>query len=294
MRVLVVGLGNQGRKRARVAGAGLVGSVDPVAPEATWRTLAEVPADAFQAALVCTPDDTKLELLRTLLDQGKHVLVEKPLLAGAAELLELSRRRGVSCYTAYNHRFEPLLVKLRELLPELGPIYTGRFFYGNGTARDVRDSVWRDQGAGVVTDLGSHLLDMWRYLFPQALLKLELWGAQRLENHTPDHFLALSRGTPVWQFEGSLLSWRNHFSLDLVGELGSLSLDGLCKWGPSCLTWRRRQLPSGKPDEERWVLEQPDPTWDLEFAHFLELAARSESNLENDIWLESMFADLMP
>ena len=32
-------------------------------------------------------------------------------------------------------------------------------FYGNGTARLVRDSAWRDQGAGVLPDLGSHLLD---------------------------------------------------------------------------------------------------------------------------------------
>ena len=292
MNVVVVGLGNQGRKRARVAGASLVGSVDPVAPEATWRSLRDVPAECYQAALVCTPDAAKPELLRTLLDEGKHVLVEKPLLTGAAELMQLARERGVTCYTAYNHRFEPLLVKLRELLPELGTVYSGRFFYGNGTARDVRDSVWRDAGAGVLTDLGSHLLDMWRFLFPHLQLDLELWGGYRHENQALDHFLAGSRATPAWHFEATLLSWRNHFTLSLVGERGSLSLEGLCKWGPSCLTWRRRQLPSGKPEEERWVLEQPDPTWELEFRHFLELARRADSNLANDVWLQGILEGL--
>ena len=37
MRVIVLGLGIQGRKRLAVAGPDAVGSVDPVAPTATWR-----------------------------------------------------------------------------------------------------------------------------------------------------------------------------------------------------------------------------------------------------------------
>ena len=50
---------------------------------------------------------------------------------------------------------------MRELIVsgELGEIYSCRMFYGNGTARLVRESDWRDQGAGVLPDLGSHLLD---------------------------------------------------------------------------------------------------------------------------------------
>ena len=40
-------------------------------------------------------------------------------------------------------------------------------FYGNGTARLVRDSDWRDQGSGVLHDLGSHLLDTVAYWFGQ-------------------------------------------------------------------------------------------------------------------------------
>ena len=43
MRVIVVGLGIQGRKRQTVAGADVVGTVDPVAPEATYRHVEEVP-----------------------------------------------------------------------------------------------------------------------------------------------------------------------------------------------------------------------------------------------------------
>ena len=73
----------------------------------------------------------------------------------------LARENRAVCYTAYNHRFEPHFVRMRDVdrVGRLGEIYRCRMFYGNGTARLVRDSAWRDQGAGVLPDLGSHLLD---------------------------------------------------------------------------------------------------------------------------------------
>ncbi len=60
MKVIVVGYGVQGHKRLRVAGEDAVGIVDPVAPEAHWRRLEEVPVDRFDAAIVCTPDAPKI------------------------------------------------------------------------------------------------------------------------------------------------------------------------------------------------------------------------------------------
>ena len=47
---------------------------------------------------------------------------------------------------------------------KLGSIYYV-MFYGNGTARLVRDSKWRDTGLGVLSDLGSHLLDTLHLVF---------------------------------------------------------------------------------------------------------------------------------
>src|SRR3546814_9052075 len=88
MRVVIVGYGVQGRKRKAVAGGEVVAVVDPVAAEATARTLAEVPLDSFDAAIVCTPDEPKPALLQALLRAGKHVLVEKPLLAEDDAVLE--------------------------------------------------------------------------------------------------------------------------------------------------------------------------------------------------------------
>src|SRR5437764_4158675 len=129
MRVVVVGLGIQGKKRMSIAGPDAVTSVDPINQAAPCRSIREVPLDAYDAALVCTPDEAKLELLEYLLENGKHVLVEKPLLApdnaALRQLAALGSRTGAICYTAYNHRFEPHFVRMKETIDSgvLGQIY---------------------------------------------------------------------------------------------------------------------------------------------------------------------------
>src|SRR6185436_16249766 len=111
MRIIVVGLGTQGRKRVRAAAGDVVATVDPVNPDANYTSVEQVSLDAFDAALICTPDPAKIALMEYFLSHGKHVLVEKPLLSAKegdlARLAELARSTGAACYTAYNHRFEP-------------------------------------------------------------------------------------------------------------------------------------------------------------------------------------------
>src|SRR4051812_45250179 len=171
MRVIVVGLGVQGHKRREFAGSDFVATVDPYNDKADYQRVEDVPLSSYDAALACIPDRPKIEVLTYLLSHGKHVLVEKPLWAESdgeiAKLEALARTTNAFCYTAYNHRFEPHFMRMRDLVRsgELGEIYRCRMFYGNGTARLVRESAWRDEGAGVLPDLGSHLLDTAKYWF---------------------------------------------------------------------------------------------------------------------------------
>jgi len=297
MRIAVIGLGVQGRKRCAVAGDLVTVTVDPVAANAQYRAIQEAPLDAFDAACACVPDQEKLSILRYLLAHKKHVLVEKPMLAAPAEiqeLAELARTNRVACYTAYNHRFEPHIARSKAMLDSnaLGTIYLARFFYGNGTARDVRNSPWRDKGLGVLSDLGSHLLDMALFLFGPRATPGEVWSVNRFENRAPDHVLFGYRGKPVLEMEATLVSWRNGFNLDIYGELGSAHIDCLCKWGPSTLTVRKRLLPSGRPKETVEILEQPDPTWKLEFDYFLGLCQTGGTNLVNDLWIAARIGEL--
>lgn len=299
MKTLVVGLGIQGHKRAAIAGSDLVASVDPLHPKADYKTLQEVPLHLYDSALVCTPDGVKIELLTYLLSHGKNVLVEKPLLVKSSVEIEnlerLARDHNACCYTAYNHRFEPHIVRLKTLLEkgDLGKVYLAKFFYGNGTARDVKLSNWKDEGSGVLPDLGSHLLDMILFLFGNLEnRRFEPWSLNRFENKSYDHVFFASKGEPTFMLEATLLSWRNTFKADVFAENGSVHIDSLCKWGPSTLTIRKRKLPSGKPDQEHFTLECPDPTWAEEYAAFKILCKNRSTNLSNDRWISAVLNQL--
>lgn len=300
MNVVVVGLGVQGYKRRQHAGADYVGSVDPVNMEADYRDLRDVPLERYDAVLACVPDEPKLDLLRYALGNGKHVLVEKPLWAGKdsdlRELAQLARDRNVVCYTAYNHRFEPHFIRMRDLIAsgELGKVYSCRMFYGNGTARLVRDSRWRDEGAGVLPDLGSHLLDTCRFWFGTELHEFRVAACNRFENRAPDHvIISAEQGRPRIELEMTLCMWRNHFTCDVLAERGTAHIESLCKWGPSTFTTRMRVLPSGRPLEHQVTLVQPDPTWRAEYAHFKELVAvGARADLETDAWLQTRLRQL--
>jgi scyllo-inositol 2-dehydrogenase (NADP+) len=295
MRVIVVGLGVQGRKRLAIAGGDVVATVDPVSAEARFKGVEDVPLSSYDAALVCTPDSVKIPLLTYLLGNGKHVLVEKPLVADSEKALlklkALSQVKRAACYTAYNHRFEPHIVRLKQTLDSgvLGKVYLAKFFYGNGTARDVRNSAWRDKGMGVFPDLGSHLLDWTLYLFGAPTAAAEVWRDCRFENLSPDLFHFGFRGSqPELDFEVTLLSWRNTFRCDVYAEKGSAHIDCLCKWGPSTFTLRKRVLPSGRPEEESETLKCADPTWKAEYDHFLGLCREPATNIDNDIWINGV------
>ena len=301
MRVIVAGTGVQGKKRALIAKSDLVATVDPFASDVTYRTIYEVPLADYDAAILCVPDKPKIELIEYLLENRKHVLVEKPLFSENSEqillLKQLAEKNQVTCYTAYNHRFEPHFIRAKEIIESgrLGRIYVLKLFYGNGTARLVRDSVWRDKDAGVLPDLGSRLLDTSLFwLGKSQISNFRLYASECFENNAPDYvsFGSNSNGGPSQLFEVSLLSWRNHFTADIIAENGSVHIESLCKWGPAKMVIRDRQLPSGRPNEEIITLINPDPTWSLEYDHFKNLCKKGSNNLENDMWINEVLGTL--
>ncbi len=302
MKVIVVGMGVQGHKRKAVAGDDCIATVDPVNPNAEYKDLRQVDINSYDAALLCTPDGVKNELIQYLLENGKHVMVEKPLFAARVstlrELKLLAEAKKVALYTAYNHRFEPHFVRMKELVASkrLGPLYFLKMSYGNGTAREVRNSVWRDKGFGVLPDIGSHLLDFMDFLFPDGGLEFQKISFNNFENMAYDHVLlsgqSINSSVPKIFMEAMLLSWRNSFTFDLYGEKGSAHINCLCKWGPSHFIVRDRVLPSGKPREEIITLDCPDPTWKIEYDYFNQICKEQKNFIDRDIWIQKSLETL--
>jgi predicted dehydrogenase len=289
VRYLLVGLGNIGQKRQALLGPRCVATVDPYNPAADFPSPELAPQDGYEAVVLAVPNQDKLALLEYYLSRGKHVLLEKPLLLpdrDTAERLErTARAHGAIWYTSYNHRFEPLVARLKALLAteRIGPLYHGRLLYGNGTVGNIVGT-WREQGLGVLEDLGSHLLDLAGYLLGYQGRDFVAWTLEHHESASLDHAI-LGSADGRLMLEMSYLAWKNTFAIELFGQRGSLHLLGLPKWGPSELILRERVFPSGVPRETRETAEGPDVTWQGDFEHFETLPTHGRTSMENDWWI---------
>ena len=293
MKILIVGLGVQGVKRKNILKKYKILTVDIKKKSADYKNIKDVPINSYDVVFLCTPDEEKYSLIKYCLENKKHILVEKPLwfknLNQYYSLQKLSNKNKVLCYTAYNHRFEPHFVKMKKVIESgsLGKLYSCRIFYGNGTARLVKNSAWRDSGSGVLQDLAPHLMDIVRIWFGNKKFNFKIVSSNKFENKSLDHVVILfSSKTFRVEIEMTMCMWKNHHTTDLLGSKGSAHITSLCKWGPTNFTLRKRKLPSGIPFEKNKTLISKDPTWKLEHDHFFKLIKKKvKTNFENDIWI---------
>ena len=161
-------------------------------------------------------------------------------------------------------------------------------FYGNGTAKLVRRSKWRNTGTGVLSDLGSHLLDTCKFLFKDNYIgNFRIISANKFENSSFDHVVVCNKNSRIHiELEMTYCMWKNSFTCDVIGEKGSAHIESLCKWGPSVFTHRKRVYPSGIPKEKKNLIKQNDPTWDKEYKYFKKLVNSNKvTNLSKDSWI---------
>jgi predicted dehydrogenase len=168
LRPLLVALA--GRDQAAVAdAASRYGFADSVTD---WHALvADERISLFDNA---GPNNVHAEATMTAAASGKHVLCEKPLGRTAQEsyeMWELAARVGVKHMCAFNYRFVPAVREARSLIEhgELGDVYHFRARYLQEWIIDpCFERVWRlDKdvaGSGALGDLGSHIIDLARFL----------------------------------------------------------------------------------------------------------------------------------
>jgi predicted dehydrogenase len=110
-------------------------------------------AEASDAVSIVTPTTTHFELAKTLLQAGKHVLVEKPMTddaAEAAELIRLARENNCVLQVGHVERFNPVFKYLETVITDPRFIETHRLSPYPARSTDI----------GVVLDLMIHDLDV--------------------------------------------------------------------------------------------------------------------------------------
>ncbi|HXT36861.1 MAG TPA: Gfo/Idh/MocA family oxidoreductase [Chloroflexota bacterium] len=137
-----------------------------------WRDLLDDPA--IQIFDNCGPNDQHADSCIAAAQAGKHIICEKPLGRTAAEarrMLDAATRAGVKHATAFNYRFVPAIRLARDLIQQgrLGRIFHFRARYLQEWITDPDfPMVWRldaaTAGSGALGDLGSHIIDLGRFL----------------------------------------------------------------------------------------------------------------------------------
>ena len=129
----------------------------------------------IDAVVVCPPSDLNGAVAGAAVAAGKHVLCEKPLAISYPEARVLAdaadRAAGRVHMVAFTFRFTAALRYLRRLVEEghFGDIRHWRMSYFNDGQLDPQIPYgWRHQrargGSGVIADMGSHMIDVARYL----------------------------------------------------------------------------------------------------------------------------------
>lgn len=139
-------------------------------PEVTtdWRSLPG--RDDIDAAVIATPNALHAEQSITLLEGGKHVLVEKPMALSLAEcdaMIDAATRSGASLMVAHNWRFRDEVIAMRDRVASgsLGEVVKTR---GYGVHANWGPQGWFVDralaGGGALVDMGVHAIDTARFV----------------------------------------------------------------------------------------------------------------------------------
>ncbi|MBX7194413.1 MAG: Gfo/Idh/MocA family oxidoreductase [Sandaracinaceae bacterium] len=241
LKVAVVGAGSMGKNHARVLqtlpSAELVAVVD--ADLATARAvtrlhggkafdrLEDALMSPLDAAIVAVPTQHHFDTTKALLAAGVHVLVEKPIAATVEEARELgaiAEREKRVLAVGHVERFNPAIQLLAKKLAEgaLGRVFEVR-------ARRVGPFPARIRDVGVALDLGTHDLDVMRFVVGAEIARVYAETKREIHTSREDLVSALLRfeNDVVGVLEVNWLTPTKARELTVTGERGMFHVDYL-------------------------------------------------------------------
>jgi len=138
----------------------------------SYKSLEEVLADDVDLIVVNTPVDTHYEYAKKVLEAGKHALIEKAFTTTAAEaqeLRDLAKAKNLKLTVYQNRRWDSDLKTVKSVLDQhlLGEIVEAEIRFDRYNP-NLSSKAWKEgtnAGAGVLKDLGPHIIDQALYLF---------------------------------------------------------------------------------------------------------------------------------
>lgn len=137
--------------------------------EADWRSVIADPG--VDLVVIATPNQAHAEIAVAALDSGKHAVIDKPFAVSTAEadrVIGKAAETGLCLSIFQNRRWDADFLTLRDVIGrgDLGDIVSYTCHYDR--FRPVVPVRWREEpgpGAGLLFDLGPHLIDQALVLF---------------------------------------------------------------------------------------------------------------------------------
>ena len=210
--------------------------------------------DAVQLIVVNTPDHTHYALAKQSLEAGKHVVIEKPFTQSAGqagELIALASRMNRVLTVFHNRRWDGDFMTVQKIVREgmLGRLVEYEAHWDR-YRNHIQPDTWKeraDTGAGLLQNLGSHLIDQALVLFglPEAVtahLRIVRTGGSvtdwyHLRLHYPDIAVTLASSylarepSPRFVLHGTLGSFVKYGIDPQEYALAAGGVPGSSGWG---------------------------------------------------------------
>lgn len=238
-----------------------------------------IQSNQVDAVIVSTINSVLSPVTKFAVEQGKPVIVEKPVAINLSELTELealARDKNVPVRVGFNHRFHPALMKAKNLVEQgaVGPLMFLRARYGHG-GRIGYDKEWRANpalsGGGELIDQGVHLIDLSSWFMGDFT---SVYGEARtyfwdmpVDDNAFMH-LKTDDAKTAW-LHVSCSEWKNLFSMEIYGRTGKIQIDGLGgSYGVEKLTYYKMLPQMGPPETSVFEFPGEDLSWKREHDEF--------------------------
>jgi len=238
LRVGVIGVGAMGRNHARVYSqlpdVKLVGIADvdeslavSIAQNYGCKAHADYKQllnDNLDSVSVAVPTTLHKRVALDAIRKGINVLVEKPIadtVESANEIIEAAGQNGVKLMVGHIERFNPAIIKLKELLNngQLGDIISI-------SAKRVGPYRSRIADVGIILDLGTHDIDIMSYLYEEKVREVYALAGSVFHSYEDHAIITLnfSNGSSG-VIETNWLTPHKVRSLTVIGSKGIAEVD---------------------------------------------------------------------
>jgi scyllo-inositol 2-dehydrogenase (NADP+) len=231
------------------------------------RTIDELLSDeTIQLCVIATPNDSHFELARACLSAGRNVVVDKPFapsLAESEQLVRLAKERGRLITVYQDRRWDGDFRTVRELVESgvLGKVVEYECRYDRFRL-EPKANAWRERagqpGAGVLFDLGPHVIDQALMLFGEPTSITASAFCQRETSQVDDSFdVCLEYPGLRAMARARIIAFQPGPHFLIHGTKGSFVKYGM---DPQEARLRGENVPDGLDWGENWG-EEPKDAW---------------------------------